>query len=816
MSFPIKYMEENLIFNKNGNVYAYYEWLPYNYSFISEDKAYSIFGSIQQLVSQSQADKFKLLLISTEESIQDTMNRSRKEVKGELKELAFEHLDGIEEQLIRYHGETEVDYRYFIGFKLSANDYELSKDSIFEDLRLGLSDLKNSANKQLFGDYIMIDNKEIERYLKLESLLDHKITRHFKMRRVEPKDYAYIMKHLNGQTGIAYEDYTFNPELKVSDKVTEIKTYDLVRLTDPYITEKPRYLELLTQDKDFYVAYLALSDITGENSFPNGSEVFYFQQEDFDFPIDVSVDVECLQNKDALGTLRTKKMELKDLDDSAFESNNDSSNNLVQAREDANELEAILENSKENMFKMNYVLRVSAESEDELAKRIAEIRDFYKSYNMILERPMGDQMGLHEEFYPSADRYINDYIQYVTSDFLASLGFGATQQLGEKEGIYAGYNVDTGKSVYVKPWLAAQGVKGSVTNALAKAFLGSLGGGKSVTMNLLAYYTVLFGGKGFILDPKGERGNWSKDLDFLGNDLNIVDITSDEKNRGLLDPFSIMADIKDAERLALDTLTFITGIHSRDSERFPILREHVKKVSLFEGDRGMLLVIRELRKTNTEISNSIASHIESFTDLSIASLMFGDGTVNNALKADGLLNVVLVQDLILPDAETPIDKYTTAEILSIAILLILSTFSLDFIKQNRSIFKLILLDESWSWLQVSEGKTLSNKLVRAGRQMNAGIDFGTQNCDDLIDEKMKNNIGMKFAFRSTDKIEIEKTLSFFCLENTDSNIQRLRDLENGDCLFQDIYGHCGVIHIDYVFDDLFKAFDTRPPIEEAV
>lgn len=42
--------------------------------------------------------------------------------------------------------------------------------------------------------------------------------------------------------------------------------------------------------------------------------------------------------------------------------------------------------------------------------------------------------------------------------------------------MYVGYNVDTGENVYLKPSLASQGVKGSVTNALAAAFLGSLGG----------------------------------------------------------------------------------------------------------------------------------------------------------------------------------------------------------------------------------------------------------------------------------------------------------------------------------------------------
>ena len=55
-------------------------------------------------------------------------------------------------------------------------------------------------------------------------------------------------------------------------------------------------------------------------------------------------------------------------------------------------------------------------------------------------------LGLHSEFLPASKRYINDYVQYVKSDFLAGLGFGATQQLGETTGIYMGYSVDTGRN----------------------------------------------------------------------------------------------------------------------------------------------------------------------------------------------------------------------------------------------------------------------------------------------------------------------------------------------------------------------------------
>lgn len=77
---------------------------------------------------------------------------------------------------------------------------------------------------------------------------------------------------------------------------------------------------------------------------------------------------------------------------------------------------------------------------------------------------------------------------------------------------------------------------------------------------------------------------------------------------------------------------------------------------------------------------------------------------------------------------------------------------------------------------------------------------------------MKNNIAQKFAFRSTDITEIKNTLNFFGLDAEDEgNQNRLRSLDNGECLFQDIWGHVGVLHFDYIFEHLHHAFDTRPP-----
>src|SRR5699024_12617745 len=106
--------------------------------------------------------------------------------------------------------------------------------------------------------------------------------------------------------------------------------------------------------------------------------------------------------------------------------------------------------------------------------------------------------------------------------------------------IYFGYNLDTGRNVYLNPSLASQGVKGSVTNALASAFLGSLGGGKSFSNNLLVYYAVIYDGQALIVDPKCERGNWKGTLPDVGEEISIVNLTREGANKGLLDPYVII------------------------------------------------------------------------------------------------------------------------------------------------------------------------------------------------------------------------------------------------------------------------------------
>ena len=810
--FPIKYIDNNLVWNKDNEVFAYYELIPYNYSFLSAEQKFIVHDSFRQLIAQSREGKIHALQIATESSIRSMQEQSKKLVTGKLKEVAYQKIDEQTEALVSMIGDNQVDYRFFLGFKLMVTEEQLNLKNIKKSAWLTFTEFLHEVNHTLMNDFVSMPNDEINRYMKMEKLLENKISRRFKVRRLEINDFGYLMEHLYGRDGIAYEDYEYQLPKKKLNKETLIKYYDLIRPTRCVIEESQRYLRLEHEDKESYVSYFTVNAIVGELDFPS-SEIFYFQQQQFTFPVDTSMNVEIVENRKALTTVRNKKKELKDLDNHAYQAGSETSSNVVDALDSVDELETDLDQSKESMYKLSYVIRVSAPDLDELKRRCDEVKDFYDDLNVKLVRPAGDMLGLHSEFLPASKRYINDYVQYVKSDFLAGLGFGATQQLGETTGIYMGYSVDTGRNVYLQPSLASQGVKGTVTNALASAFVGSLGGGKSFCNNLLVYYSVLFGGQAVILDPKAERGNWKETLPEIAHEINIVNLTSDKDNAGLLDPFVIMKNVKDAESLAIDILTFLTGISSRDGEKFPVLRKAVRSITQSDS-RGLLHVIDELRREDTPISRNIADHIDSFTDYDFAHLLFSDGTVENAISLDNQLNIIQVADLVLPDKDTTFEEYTTIELLSVSMLIVISTFALDFIHSDRSIFKIVDLDEAWAFLNVAQGETLSNKLVRAGRAMQAGVYFVTQSAYDVSKESLKNNIGLKFAFRSTDINEIKQTLEFFGIDKDDENNQkRLRDLENGQCLLQDLYGRVGVVQIHPVFEELLHAFDTRPPVQ---
>ena len=118
----------------------------------------------------------------------------------------FEKHEELESIII---GRNQVDYRFFLGFKLMVTEEQLNLKNIKKSVWLTFTEFLHEVNHTLMNDFVSMPNDEINRYIKMEKLLENKISRRFKVRRLEIHDFGYLMEHLYGRDGIAYEDYAY-------------------------------------------------------------------------------------------------------------------------------------------------------------------------------------------------------------------------------------------------------------------------------------------------------------------------------------------------------------------------------------------------------------------------------------------------------------------------------------------------------------------------------------------------------------------------------------------------------------------------------
>jgi hypothetical protein len=330
---------------------------------------------------------------------------------------------------------------------------------------------------------------------------------------------------------------------------------------------------------------------------------------------------------------------------------------------------------------------------------------------------------------------------------------------------------------------------------------------------LLGYQNAVSDGKTLIFDPKGERSHWPDMLPELKGQIQVATLSSSPEDQGKLDPFVMLANIEDAKEAAMDILAYLASVKTNSIE-YSFISQAVMKVASEPKPylAKCIEVLKEMGATR-EPAAVVAEVLDSFRDLSFAKLLFGNGE-QKTINMDYALNILQVQNLKMPPVEKPPENYSLVEKMSIATMYSIGRFMDSFIYFDRSIFTLAEMDEAWAILCTQIGKDIANRVIRTGRSLNGGLGVATQNVTDLAGD-LAGNIGMKFAFRDSDITKIKNTLSFFGLEHTQENIDLIKNLENGQCLMQDIYGRIGVLTVDVVFQHLFECFDTRPPAESS-
>ena len=322
-----------------------------------------------------------------------------------------------------------------------------------------------------------------------------------------------------------------------------------------------------------------------------------------------------------------------------------------------------------------------------------------------------------------------------------------------------------------------------------------------------------------IIDPKGERSHWEKQLIVLRGLISTVTLGAAASDRGKLDPYNIYPDdIREAHELTLNVLSDLFGLDPKSDEYIAIL-EAQKRMEKSHGAHCMLKLAKMLEAIPEEdnlheAANNLARRIILYRDNGMAGLLIGDGT-KHAITLDNRLNIIQLQNLKMPSPETPKQDYTRDEVLSVVIFGVVSAFIKKFALVKRPVPKGILVDESWAISASKEGRNMEEFISRMGRSLYTCIIYNGHSTKDLPTEGIKNSITYKFVFRCrNNKEEAERLLEYIGLEITPENMAIIQNLHSGQCLFKDMYNRVGVLQFDAVFQDIIDVFSTTPKEDE--
>jgi DNA helicase HerA-like ATPase len=164
----------------------------------------------------------------------------------------------------------------------------------------------------------------------------------------------------------------------------------------------------------------------------------------------------------------------------------------------------------------------------------------------------------------------------------------------------------------------------------------------------------------------------------------------------------------------------------------------------------------------------------------------------------------------LPGSTLPKENYTNANFLAVAIMYLLASFTNQLMRNaNKAQPKAIVIDEAWAITSTSQGAKLVDEVARMGRAHNTALLLISQNAGDFLDERIKNSISTKFAFRASGT-EIDNVLHYLELEPSDLNREYVRQLTTGECLMKDWSGRVARVAIDSWDSARANAFETNP------
>ncbi len=580
-------------------------------------------------------------------------------------------------------------------------------------------------------------------------------------------------------------------------------SHDLLRLVNAPLSEPrsgPGRLRVEAESFETFQAFLALGTLADAPLFPGASaELLFAPLEQVGFPVDAVLHARWLGNRQALGQVRKRITDVEQVYREQAEGSRHGPGWMAEEdRVLAREYEAVLQSSAHPpMLYASIGLALGATDEEELERRVSGVRDAYG--DLELHRPRGLQEQLFFDHLPQpGGGRVSDYVNQLTVEQFGALMPIATQQVGSEHGVYLGYTTSGHRRpVRYDPTEPSREARSS-----AVLFAGTLGSGKTLSAETIAYAAERRGSLVIDFDPKPDHG-WDRMPELEGR-VELVELSGDPVHRGKLDPLAIgLEDLR--EELASSYLLEL--LHGAPARWENAIERAVRDV-VRAGGRSSLQVIERLRAGESDAAREAADALEVIADFGLGRLGFGSGGDPGEL-AVAPVTTIRTPGLTLPDPAVGREQYTRSERISVATLALVAAYALRLVSQDRTRHKVVVFDEAWFLLASAQGRAVINRLVRVGRGLNVTVLLLTQRLrGDLGD--LSDLVGTYFVFGLESDAEAQAALQLLGRDPQDVELRgRLRGYRRGRCLMRDLKGRVAEVQFDPSAREL-EAFDTTP------
>lgn len=826
LTYPIKKIHKNLAITDEREVLAFYSIPFFSSSPIDVKKKATTKESIATALRKLMPNAdFELSLVSKDFLLFEKMSDMSKILVKEHLNVGIEMLNEWTE---RWTDEMEIPtkYEWLLGIKLTRDLDELNFKEFFQKKIDEQMNIVLSA----FGRKIKIEDDWYKSWLDIEHSLRYALIALKPIPLTEDQLYYHQKLQFLPYISHQYEDVMRMRETEnITDTVIEV-------LDNGTLVFK----------SNFGKSYVKLLPLGKSNGILNDNHIMELIQ-NFNFPINFKMKNHFLPWSGTFGlhgTLNSALTRSKVIERETASTGNVLHDRIIIGRHALNDMSKKRTN-KEPMIQYSMVLIISASDEAQLKARVKTAENVFDTIKTPLSPARMDQVYLFQSFLygNKLDKNTRYWHHITTAKGLAEYLPFTTVKSGSEMGIPIGrIDTNTGKWESLQTAISAsrlpvlynlmlankEGIKGKKTKNLFTTITGMTGSGKSILAQVLFINGILTGVKSLYIDPKRairrqfkkmlQNESWVRRNPRKAKMIASINyVTLDyrqESNVGILDPIVFLPE-KDAKTVAFSMLQYLLDNSKSETkiDQETLIRKAIKVVLdwKYKKDKtvGLMNVVDVLIASKIANARRLGEYFKSIVEDSILSLAFSHGNVKG-ISFDELATVVEIADLSLPDVDS--DEVTGDERYSVALMMSLGTFCKQFGERNINEETVELMDEVWVIMRSSEGRKVVKTMKRQGRSQANKLILISQSVNDTQDENDTTGAGERFCFYEDG--EEESILKILKLENNEMNLNWIRNMNQGQCIYQDVFGNIQRISVE-VLPDWLELFSPEEDTEQS-